>query len=184
MSSRVSQVVLLCEDDLQARLVRAFMKLLGLNAQVREIIASRMAYGGNVSWVLNRFPSELHACRQRHKLVRTLLIVMIDADDFSTEERRRALSNKCVAAEYSPLIENDPLAILIPKRHVETWICNLLGIAVEETQDCKSIASTKKEDIRRAAQTLEAWVTNVLPESCVPSLKQSVPELRRIQDCK
>src|SRR4051794_29168919 len=94
MTRRVSQTILLCEDEAQERLVKAYLKQCGLPYQapaVRTVVASREKQGGNDSWVLNRFPKELHACRQRQKKAQTLLIVMIDADHHTVEDRRQQL---------------------------------------------------------------------------------------------
>lgn len=95
MSERVSHTVLLCEDELQARLVRSYLRRCGVTAEppyVREKIASRTVHGGNVGWVLTEFPRELHACRQRNKRARTLLIIVIDADEFEVAQLRRELN--------------------------------------------------------------------------------------------
>lgn len=107
-----------------------------------------MQYGGNVGWVLARFPSELHACRQRHKKANTLLIVIVDADRLTVDERRRELMERVTLDGYEAIGTSEPVVVLIPKRHVETWIRVLLGEAVTEEDDCKKSKKLKTEEVR------------------------------------
>jgi hypothetical protein len=181
VSDRVSQFILLCEDATQERLARAYLKRCGHTSQLRAIVASR-THGGNVGWVLDRFPAELYACRQRNKRAKTLLIVIIDADHFSVDDRRRELSNRLTSTGHEALGADDPVAVLIPKRNIETWVCVLLGANVTEEEDCKSRASPKKESILNAAATLYAWSRQnaSVAHHCVPSLKLALPEWRKI----
>src|SRR5436190_113502 len=112
MSRRVSQTVLLCEDEAHERIVKAFMKECGL-------------------------------------------------EEFGQEE---------------------PAVLLIPKRHIETWIDVLLGKVVTEDENCKTHDRRSKEEIRKAAQALFAWSRpNATPDrNCVDSLKAALSEWRKI----
>jgi len=159
MSDRVSETILLCEDDEHERLTKAYLKKCGQRSQaptVRSIVASEQ--GGNDAWVLNRFPKELHACRQRLKRTgKTRLIVLIDADKYSAEDRRRQLLERATAAGLAELAPNEPVALLIPKRNIETWIRALLGEKVNEEQDCKTSHRPSKDQIRQAVEKLYEW---------------------------
>lgn len=183
MSDRVSQFILLCEDDQQSRLVRAYLRICGHDADVKAVVASRMQHGGNVKWVIEHFPSELYACRQRHKVkAKTLLIVMLDADDFTVSERRKQLVDRLIAAGYEGFGVNEPVVVLVPKRNVETWVRNLLGESVSEDKDYKTQKEFKKEQFRLAADALHAWTrpNARIPENCVPSLAAVLREWNRI----
>ncbi len=185
MSERVSQTILLCEDELQERLAKAYVKKCGLPYQppyLKALVASREQQGGNDSWVLNQFPRQLHACRQRQKKARTLLIVLIDADKHSVEDRRRQLMDRLTSAGFEAFGQTEPAVLLIPKRHIETWIRALLGEQVTEEQDCKTWQDAKKEEIRRAADAVFAWSrANATPgQTCVPSLKTALAEWKKI----
>src|SRR6516162_4062600 len=97
MSDRVSQTVLLCEDEVHERLVKAYLKQCGRDFRppyVKSRVASQMQKGGNDVWVLNHVAEEVQACRQRHKRTRTLLIVVIDADKLTVEKRRSQLASR------------------------------------------------------------------------------------------
>lgn len=178
MSDRISRTVLLCEDDPQHQLVRSYLKKCGLNAKEPSLIprvASREVHGGNVDWVIREFSRELTACMQRHVRARTLLIVVVDADDFTISQRREHL----VASDTAPA--EDMLVVLIPKRHIETWIRSALGNEVNEKDNYKRPAP-KKSEIKEAAGRIHGWAHNE-PEpgqECVDSLRSSLPEWRRI----
>lgn len=184
MSERVSETVLLCEDDMQARLVRAFMKVSGVQTRtLRERIASELEQGGNCRTVLNRFPEELRACRKRHQAkAKTHLIVMIDADDLSVDDRRRELLDELNKLDMASLNEHDSVSLLIPKRNVETWIRALNDEESLEDENYKRSKPPDKSVVRAAARRLHEWVkpdANV-GENCVPSLTLSLPEWRKI----
>ena len=174
MSDRVSRTILLCEDELHERLARAYMERCGLSARpplLFPLVASRMQHGGNVDWVLREFPKQLYACRQRQKKARTLLIVLVDADKFAVDERRRQLDARLTQAGYEALHETDPVVLLIPRRHVETWICSLLGKAVTEDEDCKDWDKPTRAEIRQAAHTVYQWAAR-MPHLALPAFRR------------
>lgn len=186
MSERVSQTILLCEDEAHERFVTAYMKRCGLATDARSLtrlVASRKQHGGNDHWVLNEFPKQLHACRQRQKAkAETLLIVMIDADKQSVQERRRQLLERLKSAGFEDFSANEPAVLLIPKYHVETWIRALTGEMVDETEDCKPWEKIEKGVLQNAAQTLFDWSrANAIPgPTCVQSLKTALPDWKKI----
>jgi hypothetical protein len=55
------------------------------------------------------------------------------------------------------LTTTDPVALLIPRRHVETWICSLIGRTVTEEDDCKDWDRPTRDEIRQAANTTYEW---------------------------
>ncbi len=179
MSERVSEMILLCEDDAQEQLVRFYLKKSGLNTTPPCFIpinASRKVHGGNVRWVLHEFPRQLEACRRRHAThARTLLIVVADADDYSVAERRSQLDGSIGVSD------TDLLVVLIPRRHVETWIRAALGHEVNETDDYKH-PTIKRDRIRAAANQIHGWARDN-PEpgpTCVDSLRASLTQWRKI----
>lgn len=185
MSDRVSQTIVLCEDEAHQRLTKAYLRRCGLPAEppmVKWLVASWETQGGNDAWVLSRFPRELQACRQRNKKARTLLIVLIDADNNSVDDRRRQLVERAQSDGLEDWGNNEPVVLLIPKRHIETWIRALLGETVTEEDDCKSWKPTDKEAFRRAAQTAFDWSrpNATIGPTCVPSLKAALPEWKKI----
>lgn len=175
MSDRVSEIVLLCEDDRQEQVVRRYLDRCGLRTlepTLRVRNASREVHGGNIGWVLREFPMEMEACRKRHAVhAKTLLIVVVDADEKATVDRRAQLATSV----------GDPVVALIPKRHIETWIRAALGAPVNEIDSYKNPAP-KKADIKAAAGQIHGWARNnpAPGTTCVDSLRPSLPEFRRL----
>jgi hypothetical protein len=149
---------------------------------VVEEVASRKQHGGNDAWVLAHFVDQLHACRQRAKKAKTLLVVFIDADRWTVDERRREFNLRLEQVGREPLHDKDPFVLLIPRRHIETWISSLLGQTVNETDSYKTGKAPSKPQIREAAQTLFEWAReNARPgPTCVPSLATALPQWRKI----
>jgi len=184
VAERVSRIILLCEDDAHRRLANEYMKLCNINVKynVIALVGSERQKGSAKHWVLQEFPRQLHACRQRSSRAKTLLIVMVDADEDEVEERKEQLWASVRNAGYQERRDDDPAVLLIPRWHVETWIRALLGESVTEDEPCKGWNDPSKEEMRRAARTAYAWAReNAIPgPTCVPSLRSSLPEWRKI----
>jgi hypothetical protein len=106
---------------------------------------------------------------------------MVDADMETTERRASQLSDALRAASMDERREAEPIVVLIPKRHVETWIRALLGNQVDEVTDYTRPTLSAK-DIKNAADTLHEWTrpgANPGPTSPA-SLTASLPEWRKI----
>jgi hypothetical protein len=185
VSDRVSQTILLCEDRPQAALVRSYMDRCGLNTKapvLLSLIASERAHGGNVNWVLREFPRQLQACRRRQARAKTLLIVVLDADNRSVDQRYADLDKALETAEFGSIDFSDPTVVLVPKRHIEPWIRAATAADANETDDYKFPQPTR-EKIREAAQRIHDWThDDPVPDedSCLPSLRRSFPEWRKI----
>ena len=175
MGDRVSEMVLLCEDDPQEQIVRRYLERCGLRTlapTLRVRNASREVHGGNVGWVLREFPKEMEACRKRHAAhAKTVLIVVVDADQSTVADRRAQLKTNA----------GDPVVALIPKRQIETWIRSGLGQAVNEVDSYKN-PPPKKADIRASADQIHGWARdNPAPgATCVESLRTSLPGFRTL----
>ncbi len=175
MSDRVSEMVLLCEDDPQEQIVRRYLERCRLRTSaptLRVRNASREVHGGNVGWVLREFPKEMEACRKRHVAhAKTLLIVVVDADQSTVADRRAQMQTKA----------DDPVVALIPKRHIETWIRSGLGQAVNEIDSYKNPAP-ERDHIRAAADQIHGWARgNPAPgATCVDSLRAALPGFRTL----
>jgi len=188
MSNRVSKAVLLCEDQEHQRLVFAFLKRCGIKNPgriVRARVASLMRAGGNIGWVLDELPKELRAFRNRQSKANSLLIVVADADDCSVQDRRAQLNERVRQAKLEPLRTGESVALLIPKRNVETWIRYLLAEEVTETDDYKSSKPIGKDEFRKAADRLyDLSRPNAARDpKCPPALGEALPAWCMIGDC-
>lgn len=159
--------------------MRAYLRACGRSGaepDIRVRNASRTVHGGNVGWVLREFAREVRACRQRQSTrAASMLIVVVDADQHLVEERRQQLLVE------PPIGDSDPVVVLIPKRHIETWIRAALGGRVDELADYKRPVP-KKAEVRGAAGTIHDWARNAPPQqsTCVPSLREALPHWRQI----
>lgn len=114
------------------------------------------------------------------------MFVITDADTRTVQERLNILDEALSAAGQTPIdASRDPIARLIPKRNVETWIL-VLGskdTAVEEVTDYKSTKTSEEWSalISSAAETLVAWTrpSATLPASLIDSLRRGVGEIPR-----
>jgi len=110
--------------------------------------------------------------------------VVIDADTKSTRQRAKQLSDALRAAGMEERHDDEPIVVLIPKRHVETWIRALLGHAVDEATDYTRApySPPSATGIKNAAARLYEWTRPGIdaPASSPPSLTFSIPEWRKI----
>jgi len=154
-----------------------------------QVELSPSGRGSAEQWVCENFARQLGKCRARNARAATSMFVMLDADIRRVEERLKTLDESLASAGQSPLDpDHDPLARLIPKRNVETWILYLSakGIvepAINEGQDYKQ-ARTGDEWSRlipAAAEVLHIWTTNVgeRPAKIIDSLRSGLQEIPR-----
>jgi hypothetical protein len=184
VSDRIANIVVLAEDREQQSLIRRYLERLGHGVRsVRFVpLPAKGSGGSGEKYVRDNYPKEVRACRSAlGRRASALLIVMIDADSGTTERRASQLAESLNAASMNARHLGEPIAVLIPKRHVETWIRALLGDTVNEDSDYKSPAPTS-EDIKNAAVKLYDWTRPGAqpPDSAPPSLKSSIPEWRKI----
>lgn len=137
--SKASRIVVLCEDKLQAVVVRRFLtKGWGHGPRtVRVIPPPAGREGSGEKYVRDQYPVQLKECRGRH--ASTILIVVIDADRESVKKHHDELSQACQQTDNGPAprTDDEPVVHVIPKRNMETWLAYLDGVSVDETTDYK-----------------------------------------------
>jgi hypothetical protein len=154
--------------------------------------AATKSGGSGEQFVRNRYPVEVKEHRRRlGKGASALLAVMLDADLETTQHRAEQLADAledarkdCPPKEQHhcrPRGAKDPVAVLIPKRHVETWIRALLGNRVDEVTDYTQPTPTAKE-IKDAAAELYEWTRPGANPGPTPpaSLTASLPEWQKM----
>jgi len=106
---------------------------------------------------------------------------MVDADVETTQQRAAQLSDALRAAGVEERGDEELIVVLIPRRHVETWIRALLGNQVDEVTDYTRPTPTAK-DIKHAATELLEWTRPAAAPGATspPSLTASLPEWRKI----
>jgi hypothetical protein len=182
---RIANIVIVVEDQKQENLAYRYLERCKPRLTYRECRFERPAKGSGGSgeqFVRNRYPVEVQEHRRRvGKGASALLVVMVDADMETTQHRASQLSAALEAASMDGRSNNEPIVVLIPKRHVETWIRALLGDHVDEVTDYTRPTPTPKE-IKDAAAKLHEWTrrgANQGATSPAP-LTASLPEWRKI----
>src|SRR5208282_6324826 len=134
-SSRV-YVIAVLEDARHEMLTRRYLKKRGVGEREMRIERSPSGEGNAEGWVRKTFVKEVNVYRGRH--AKTALIVVIDADTQTVQERWRQLDQALEDGGKKRLdVEHEQIARLVPKRNVETWILCLNGQAADEDADYK-----------------------------------------------
>ena len=182
MPERIANKIILAEDLEQQNLVRRYLERCGHAAPFRLLPLTRRPGGSGEKYVRDQYSKEVHACRSAlGRRASALLVVIVDADTETTRRRAAQLSDALRAAGMDERREDEPIVVLIPKRHVETWIRALLGIQVDEATDYTRPTPSAK-DIKDAAAKLREWTRpGAIPGPTSPaSLTASLPEWRKV----
>ncbi len=106
-------------------------------------------------------------------------MVVVDADAKTVAERERELEQALRGVGEHAREPSEAIALLIPKRHIETWILCLLGNPVDEAEDCKR--KPDSEEVKPAALKFYEWSRSgySVPHHCVDSLRRGLREIER-----
>jgi hypothetical protein len=181
--SNPSLVIVLLEDVHHRMLVYRYLIKSRLKTHQIRIVPSPSGQGSADVWVRNKFADEVSAYRVRHAKTATALIVVIDADTHTVQDRWRQLDQALKDAKKQTVdVANEQIARLVPKRNVETWILCLNGQTVDEDTDYKKRRDDWTELIPEAAEALFQWTRPKaeLPDHCTDSLQSGVRELTRL----
>jgi hypothetical protein len=133
--------------------------------------------------VRKNYALEVREHRNRVKKMKTGLVVAIDADNRTVDQRNKELASELKSNGDTQRNPGEAIVHVIPKRNVETWIRCLTGEEVNEVDDYKGDRGLDGR-IKPAAEALYDWSrpNYALPASCPDSLRRVVPELARIKD--
>jgi hypothetical protein len=175
MSGRHSEIIILGEDEAQRNFAITYLRKRGFDR--RKITATPRQKGGGEASVKQAFPAELKFYRSRRYQQGRALIVLIDADDRSVEDRHQQLWSELRESGLELRAEDERVIILVPRRNIETWVVFLNdGPPVDETTDYKSQVDSKS--IRVAGKALAGGsFTKPLPPSLARALRDELPRL-------
>jgi hypothetical protein len=183
LPERIANKIVLAEDVVQQNLVRRYLQRCGHTAPFRLVPLPAKGPGGSgEKYVREQYPREVQACRSiLGRRTAALLVAIVDADMETTRWRATQLANALQAAGMHARDIDEPIVVLIPKRHVETWIRALLGDRVDEVTDYTQPNPTANE-IKDAAAELHDWTRHGANAGVTspPSLTASLPEWRKI----
>ena len=123
------RITLLCEDSQTDAFVRRFLRR--RNFRGRDIRTLPLPDGSRSGeqWVRERYPGELRAIRGCQG---AFLVVVTDADQYSTATRRAQLDAACEEKQIPQRDDCDPVLVIVPRRNIETWLAYLDGTEVDE----------------------------------------------------
>lgn len=133
MSRRVNTVIL-CEDRQHEAFARRFLEKSGRSLRVQRVEISPKGRGSGEQFVRERFAKELAYYRARQHRVEQALIVLIDADGRTVDERTRQVEASAVDAGLPGRTAADRVAVFVPARNIETWLAYLDGQTVDEAR--------------------------------------------------
>jgi hypothetical protein len=178
---RIAEIVVLAEDLRQGNLVRHYLVRCGHHRRNIVLRLAPRGRGSGEQFVRERYPIGVAYYRQRSHARRAALATVLDADTGTVEEHERGLAAALAAADQLPREDGEMISVLIPRRHIETWILCLSGEVVDETTDYKG---DRRIDgmIKPAAGRFYEWSHGgaAAPASCVPSLRKGLAEVRRL----
>jgi len=182
--SNPSLVIVLVEDEHHRMFIRRYLIECGLKEHAIRIQQSPSGRGSAESWVLKRFVAETRVYRNRQARAGTALIVMIDADNHSVQDRMTQFDQALVDFEQPIVGKSERIARLVPRRNVETWI-----LCLNDEQDMNEDTNYTSERrnwhelIPSAAEMLCEWTrANAEPPNrCVDSLRIGVRELKPLR---
>jgi hypothetical protein len=177
-------VIVVVEDNHHKMLIYRYLIQRGCNRRVIRIESSPAGAGSAEQWVRIRFTKEVKVFRRRVMHTEKALLVLIDADTLSVQQRLRQLDEGLRdSGEDRVDPKKEQIARLIPRRNVATWILCLNATVVDEEFDYKREHHDWNCLISPAALTLEQWVRSQeeVPNHCVDSLSAGLHELRRLQ---
>jgi hypothetical protein len=172
-----ADVIILCEDQAHNTFARAFLKRRNFNPKrVRTLPIPGRNGGSGEAYVRRNFPDQLKAIRKR---ANAMLVVLVDADTKSVEERKQELMTECERNGVPERGDGEHVVLIVPKRNVETWLVYLTGGEVdEETSEWKK----KKDDLAKpAGNALDEMchVNQRLRDPSPPSLVEACSEWKK-----
>jgi hypothetical protein len=185
--SRNRKVLVLCED-LQAQMfTRRALVAYGFHKRSLSFIElpSKAGGGAGHAWVRTKYPEALKDIRRAGAA--TALIVHIDADNHTVSQRHDELRQACILLGVEPRADTEPVAELVPRRNIETWIYALdEKLAAQANVNLDDVTAfpklVQKADCKEAAEAFaEHAQHHTTPDttSMVPSLIDGLEEFRR-----
>ena len=184
MAERIANIVLLVEDRNHESLLRRHLQQRGHNNRNIRVQRTTAGRGSGEQFVRERYAAEVRAIRSQVTRTKACLIAMIDADSVSLEDRRRQIERALRDAGEPARGLSEPILNLIPRRNVETWILCLNSLPVDEQADYRHDERVSAHSIKQAASALFSWTRPKaeIPDTCVTSLRDCLPEFDRIPD--
>ena len=179
MSQRRVQIVILCEDRQQEVFARSFLKKRGFTGLFRTKICPPGSQSGE-QYVRSQYPMEVKAYRQNKNRVSIGLVVLIDADTGTLQDRLNQLANTLDEDAQEKRRSHEAIAIFVPKRNIETWIHYLQGEIVNEEDAYPKFHQNEGVCKTNVENLADRCYSQNLPEDAPRSLQAACGELQRL----
>ncbi len=174
------KIILLCEDKQTNSFVRNFLKHRNFKGRDITTLPLPARSGSGEQWVRKQYPKQLEAIRNRRN---AYLIVVIDADTGTLDNRHKELAKACREQDIPPRDhKEDPNVLhIIPRRNIETWLAYLDNNNVDESTVYPKL--NKESDCKIHAENLYNMChrTQRLREPAPPSLQKACIEYRKLK---
>jgi hypothetical protein len=185
VSERIVSVIILAEDVRSANFLRRYVKHLGSRINQRQIRVDTCSHGSGEQYVRQKYPIEVAEQRRcvNGGFKSAALLVHIDADTETVSVEHRLLAKELKKTGQAPRESTEHIAIVVPRRHTETWLHGLCGTSVTEGQDCKRELKDHDSKIANAAKELFQLTRHNAPPppQNLPALNPAILELRRLE---
>jgi len=174
MTQNRQTIVILCEDSQQYLFARYFLQKKGFTG---HFVAQKCPSGkqSGEQYVREHYAAEVKGYRIQKNRKKICLVVVIDADTLTVEERIRQL-------EMTLLEKRQPkenIAIFVPKRNIETWIHYLQsGEPVDEVAAYSKLVN--QGECKPFVEKLCEQCVKSLSPNAPPSMNEACIELKRI----
>jgi hypothetical protein len=127
-------MVVLCEGDMDERFARRLLQ--SRNVGSRQVRVEKTQWGSGEQFVRERYPVEVRAYRSQQRQ-NVGLLVLTDADEMTVDQRRRTLDMALEQSGQTRREAAERIALMLPKRNMETWVWHLCGNVVDEETEYK-----------------------------------------------
>lgn len=182
--SNPSWIYVLVEDQRHRQFVYRYLARAGYDSRQMTIELAPSGKGSAEQWVRENFARQVGKCRSRNSRARTVMLLLLDVDVERLPVRLGALNEALIQSGQAQIDElSDPIARLLPKRNIETWILCLNSGAVDEVKDYKHSRTKDQWNalMPSAAERFYEIQKNqgMYPGSLIESLVHGIREVRR-----
>lgn len=178
MPNRFVTVIVRCEDLQQRVFFYRLLREKGIHPRTIDIQHCPRGRGDAMQWVKSEHVREVAQLRKRAHLMRGVLTIA-DADNLAVKDRKSQLDAALVADGQKPRQLNEPIALVIPRRQIETWILFLRGEEVDEEQQCPHFTG-KESGCAPEAKKFAQKCPGGMSKQDLPSLHDGCGELNRL----
>lgn len=182
MKRRGVRVRILFEDDAQWTFARHVFLVRGYHHREIRGVPYVPGQGSAEQRVRDQYPQEVKGNRSRRKNQQVELLVVIDADTSTVDNRKKQLATKLKEDGLAARSGKEPIVVWIPKRCVETWIAWLSNHDVTERTEshrCKNLV--RDCDYRPPARKfVDGFRQPDQVPGLLPSIRDAHAEMKRL----